>query len=123
MQQIGELTFIEMTGAVNRFGTILEAKRRPGRTGQVYRDTGKSAARFTLETKSTFSDLDSAVSGLRQINLYKGTFTALSFNGEIFSDVAVLDVRSSSPRKHSTASDDTSFNINSSWTLQLTRQE
>lgn len=123
MQQIGELTFIEMTGNVSRFGTILEEKRRPGRSGQVYRDIGQSAARFSLQTKSTFKDLELAVSGLRQINSYKGTFKSLSYNGEIFSDVAILDVQSNPPQKHAAASDGSAYNINSSWTMQLTRQE
>ena len=123
MQKIGELIFIEMTGPVSRFGTILEVSRRPGRSGQVYRDTGQSAARFTIQTKSTFQDLDRAIQGLRQINLYKGTFKPLTYNGEVFSDVAVLDVQAGSPRQHSAASDASTYNINTTWTLQLTRQE
>jgi hypothetical protein len=116
--ELGGYTFLAMTGQIGNYGVMVEDESRPGVDGHTFRQLGLRGEPFSIQTVSSFADLESAQQGERDYKILRGNFHVLVDQvGTSYAQVLVLSV-TTRIRPVLSSTDGNTYIIEANWSLQ-----
>lgn len=117
MNTIDSFTFISMTGQIPSYAQRVIEETRPGVDGHIFRKLGKRGGRFTLTTRSTHVDFETAELAKFDYEQLQSNFVNIEKAGQILSKIMVHSV-STELQPLLVSTDGNTWMIIAQWELQ-----